>query len=40
MTWKDRNLRALADIICGSVDHCQYQPSSYITEFFENCELD
>ncbi|MEQ9607651.1 MAG: hypothetical protein RLN99_08295 [Kiloniellaceae bacterium] len=40
MKWKNRNLRELADIICGNVDHFRYRSSSYITEFFENCDLD
>ena len=40
MKWKNRNLRALADIICGNVDHFEYRSSSYITEFFEDCDLD
>lgn len=40
MKWKNRNLRELADIICGNVDHFQYRSSSYITEFFEDCDLD
>ncbi|MEX2615703.1 MAG: hypothetical protein WD767_06380 [Alphaproteobacteria bacterium] len=40
MKWKNRNLRELADIICGNVDHFQYRSSSYITEFFEDCDLE
>ena len=40
MKWKNRNLRALADIVCGNVDHFQYRSSSYITEFFEDCDLE
>lgn len=40
MKWKNRNLRALADIVCGNVDHFPYRSSSYITEFFEDCDLD
>ncbi|MDO5622038.1 MAG: hypothetical protein Q4G24_11270 [Paracoccus sp. (in: a-proteobacteria)] len=39
MQWKNRNLRALADIVCGNVDHFPYRSSSYITEFFEDCDL-
>ena len=39
MQWKNRNLRALADIVCGNVDHFAYRSSSYITEFFEDCDL-
>jgi hypothetical protein len=45
MKWKNRNLRALADIICGNaepneVSYFRYRSSSYLTEFFEDCELD
>jgi hypothetical protein len=40
MKWKNRSLRELADIICGNVDHFQYRSSSYITEFFEDCDLE
>ncbi len=39
MKWKNRDLRALADIVCGNVDHFEYRSSSYITEFFEDCDL-
>jgi hypothetical protein len=39
MQWKNRNLRALADIVCGNVEHFPYRSSSYITEFFEDCDL-
>lgn len=40
MQWKNRNLRALADIVCGNVEHFPYRSSSYITEFFEDCDLE
>lgn len=30
----------MADIVCGNVDHFAYRSSSYITEFFEDCDLD
>ena len=40
MRWKNRNLRALADIVCGNVDHFEYRSSSYLTEFFEDCDLE
>jgi hypothetical protein len=45
MKWKNRNLRGLADIICGNsqpdeVSHFRYRSSSYLTEFFEECDLD
>lgn len=39
MNWKNRNLRDLANILCGNADHFQYRSSSYITEFFEDCDL-
>lgn len=40
MKWKKKNLRALADIIIGDVKHFKYRSSSYITEFFKDCDLD
>lgn len=45
MKWKNRNLRELADIICGNpepgeVSYFRYRSSSYLTEFFEDCDLD
>jgi hypothetical protein len=40
MKWKNRNLRALADIVCGNVQLFPYRSSSYITEFFEDCDLE
>jgi hypothetical protein len=40
MKWKNRNLRAFADIVCGNVEHFPYRSSSYITEFFEDCDLE
>lgn len=44
MKWKNRNLRALADIICGnegtSGEHFKYRSSFYITQFFEDCDLE
>jgi hypothetical protein len=40
MKWKNRNLRALAEIICGNAEHFEYRSSSYITEFFEDCDLE
>ena len=39
MRWKNRNLRALADIVCGNVDHFRYRSSGYLTEFFKDCNL-
>lgn len=40
MKWKRKNLRALANIIIGDVEHFKYRSSSFITEFFEDCDLD
>lgn len=44
MKWKNRNLRALAEMICGNDNelgkHFKYRSSSFITEFFEDCDLD
>lgn len=39
MKWKSRNLRALAEIVCGNVNHFPYRSSSFISEFFEDCDL-
>lgn len=45
MKWKNRNLRELAHIICGDTEpdkasYFRYRSSSYLTEFFEDCDLD
>jgi len=40
MQWKPRNLRELGKIVCGDAEHFHYRTSKYITEFFEDCELD
>lgn len=40
MKWKSRNLRELAHIVCGDAEHFRYRSSSYITEFFQDCDLD
>ena len=40
MEWKSRNLREPAEIVCGSVSYFEYRSSSYVTRFFEDCELD
>lgn len=39
MKWKSRNIRALAEIVCGNVEHFPYRSSSFISEFFEDCDL-
>lgn len=40
MKWKSRNIRELAKIVCGDTEHFRYRSSSYITEFFQDCDLD
>lgn len=40
MKFKDRNLRALAELVIGDADHFHYRSSSYITRFFEECDMD
>jgi hypothetical protein len=43
MQWKDKNLRDLANIVCGNQDYSRYfryRSSSYITEFFRDCDLE
>src|SRR5262245_17744856 len=40
MKFKDRNLRALADMVVGDAEHFPYRSSSRITKFFEECDLD
>lgn len=40
MQWKPRNLRELARMVVGDADHFVYRSSRYITEFFEDCELE
>jgi len=40
MKFKNRNLRAIAEIIIGDAKFFPYRSSSYITQFFEECDLD
>jgi hypothetical protein len=40
MKFKNRTLRALADMVIGDVDYFPRRSSSYITKFFEDCDLD
>ncbi|MBV9572350.1 MAG: hypothetical protein JO056_14010 [Alphaproteobacteria bacterium] len=40
MRFKSRNLRALAEMVIGDNDKFQYRSSSYITQFFQECDLD
>jgi hypothetical protein len=39
MEWKPRNLRELGQIGCGDADNFHYRSSKYITQFFEDCDL-
>jgi hypothetical protein len=43
MVFKDRTLRQLADMICGNSEageFFRYRSSSYLTEFFQDCDTD
>lgn len=40
MKFKNRNMRELAEMIVGDVKYFTYRSSSYITQFFEECDLD
>lgn len=40
MDFKSRNLRAIAEMIVGDNEFFPYRSSSYITQFFEECDLD
>lgn len=40
MKFKNRNLREIAEMIIGDADFFPYRSSSYITQFFEECDLD
>lgn len=42
MAFKDRSLRELADMICGNGENgfFRYRSSSYLTEFFRDCDTD
>lgn len=40
MKFKARNLRAIAEMVIGDADYFPYRSSSYITQFFEECDLD
>lgn len=39
MKFKSRNLRAIAECIIGDNKSFKYRSSTYITEFFEECDL-
>ncbi|RUO35119.1 hypothetical protein [Aliidiomarina soli] len=40
MKFKSRNLRAIAELIIGDKEFFPYRSSSYITQFFEECDFD
>ena len=40
MKFKNRNLRALAEMVIGDNNKFPYRSSSFITQFFEECDLD
>lgn len=40
MKFKSRNLRSIANMVIGDSDHFRYRSSFYITEFFEECDLE
>jgi len=40
MRFKNRNLRDLAEMVIGDNSKFRYRSSSYITQFFEECDLD
>lgn len=40
MKFKNRNLRAIAEMIIGDTGFFPYRSISYITEFFDECDLD
>ncbi|TVQ84883.1 MAG: hypothetical protein EA357_01995 [Micavibrio sp.] len=40
MKFKPRNLRAIAEMVVGDAKYFPYRSSSYITRFFEECDLD
>lgn len=37
--FRSRNLRQIAEMVVGDVNHFPYRSSRYITEFFEECDL-
>jgi hypothetical protein len=39
MQFKPRNLRAVAEMVIGDAEYFPYRSSSYITRFFEECDL-
>ena len=39
MKFKSRNVRSIAEMVIGDSEHFSYRSSSYITQFFEECDL-
>jgi hypothetical protein len=39
MKFKSRNLRAIAECVVGNAEYFPYRSSSYISQFFEECDL-
>ena len=35
-----RTINEIADMICGDVEHFQYRSSTYLTAFFEHCDME
>jgi len=40
MKFRPRNLREIAEMVVGDAEYFHYRSSSYITQFFEECDLD
>lgn len=40
MIFKNKNVRAIANMVIGDTDYFKYRSSFYITQFFEDCDLD
>lgn len=40
MKFKSRSLREIAEMVVGDAEFFRYRSSSYITQFFEECDLD
>ena len=38
--FRERNIRNIAEMVVGDVDHFPYRSSSYISRFFDECDLD
>lgn len=40
MKFKDGNVREIAEMVIGDAEYFPYRSSSYITRFFEECDLE